>query len=145
MGYHVSSTDNMDYTTLITLGANVIITPTLVLATMWVRNSFNKEERRDKRDDKYLENLELRVRDLEKRLDLKEKEMREIRVELKNRDAEYIELYKIYTTLKAQHEVLQADHDDLKKQYDATSTELANLKEDIKRKADEAAANLKTI
>jgi len=122
----------------ITFIVNVLLTPALVLITMWVKNSFSKEERQQKREDGF-------IADLKDRVDLLEREVREVRVELKNRDAEYVSLYKEHTTLKAKYEVLLTDHDKLKRDYEATAIELTTLKQDIKKKADEAAKQLQDI
>lgn len=67
------------------------------------------------------------ISDMSKRITALEKEIREVRVELKNRDAEYLELYKEHTTLKAKYEVLQVDHEELKKNYERTVAELSRL------------------
>ena len=106
--------------TLITLGINAVITPLLVLLTLWVRSNISKGERDEKRHDSF-------VAGMEKRIIALEKEVREVRIELKNRDAEYLALYKEHTTLKAKYEVLQADHEELKKKYEHTVEELAKL------------------
>lgn len=111
---------NMTDPTTITLVINAIITPLLVLFTLWVKKNVSKEERDEKRHDKQVDSFEERIRHLEK-------EIREVRIELKNRDAEYLELYKEHTTLKAKYEVLEADHEDLKKKYEATVAELSKL------------------
>lgn len=105
---------------LITLIINAVITPLLVIATMWVRSGTLSKERAVTREDGFINELNKRVQALEK-------EIREVRVELKNRDAEYLELYKEHTTLKAKYEVLEADHAQLKKNYDATVAELSRL------------------
>lgn len=120
---------------LITLIVNAIATPFFVLLTMWVRSASTQKDRISKREDGFITGME-------KRIDTLEREIREVRVELKNRDAEYLTLYKDYTTLRAQHEVLEIDHEELKKHYNATVDELATLKEDIKKKANEAAASI---
>lgn len=122
----------------ITLIANGILTPILVFLTQWLKDTTNKSLRQEKRDENYMLNLEKRIAGLER-------EVREVRVELKNRDAEYLALYKEHTTLRAQYEILEIDHAKLKKDYDATVSELAALKQDIKVKAAEAAENLKTL
>lgn len=122
----------------ISLIVNVLLTPALVLITMWVRNSFAKDERQAKREDGLISDLIKRVDDLERQL-------REVRAELKNRDAEYVDLYKQHTTLRAKYEVLLIDHDKLRKDYDETANELLTLKHDIKSKADEAAKQLQSI
>lgn len=110
---------------LLTIIINAIATPVLVLLTMWIRNSFSTEERRQKREDGFIDDLRLRIEALEK-------ELKVVKVELKNRDAEYVELFQKYTTLKAQYEVLQVDHNLLKKQYDQTVAELARLGTTVK-------------
>jgi chromosome segregation ATPase len=124
--------------TLLSLLINAIATPLLVLLTMWFRSSLSTKERTEKREDGFITGMEERIAQLER-------EVREVRIELKNRDAEYLDLFKVYTTLKAKHEVLEADHEELKKQYNATATELGTLKDDIKQKADEAAASIQKI
>lgn len=134
--------------TLIVIG-EVILVPVLTFLTMWVKSNNEKDVRRDKRDDSYIKNLENRIIALEVRLDAKENEIREIRHELKNRDAEYIKLYQEYTTLKAKYEVLQTDHDELRKNYNATVDELTSIKvaikEDRKSTADLAIKTAQTI
>lgn len=125
--------------------ANLIFTPIIVLLTMWIKGNNAKEERRDKRDDEYLKNLEARILDVDKRLTEKEQEIKEIKVELKNRDEEYLKLYKEHTTLKAQYEVLKADYEVLKKNYQGSVEEMTSLKEDLKHKAQDAATSLKTL
>lgn len=99
---------------------NAIVTPLLVVLTLWVRSIISTKERTEKREDKF-------IADLEKRLQTVENELRVVRVELKNRDADYLELYKEHTTLKAKYEVLTADHEELKKQYEHTVSELSRL------------------
>jgi chromosome segregation ATPase len=106
--------------TTITLIANAVITPVLVLVTLWVKSSISKQAKRDEREDGFIADIKERITDLER-------EIKEVRVELKNRDAEYLELYKAHTTLKAKYEVLQADHEDLKQKYEHTVAELAQL------------------
>lgn len=122
----------MNSDALIIIG-EVVLVPVLTFLTMWVKNYNEKEIRRDNRDDNFIKTLEDRITVLEKRLDAKETEIREIRHELKNRDAEYVAIYQDYTTLKAKYEVLQHDHDDLKAMYDTTANELSSLKETIKK------------
>lgn len=107
---------NMDYTLLI----NAIATPLLVILTLWVRSMVSSKERSEKREDKF-------IADLERRLQSVEQELKVVRVELKNRDKDYLELYKEHTTLKAKYEVLMADHEELKKQYEHTVSELSRL------------------
>jgi chromosome segregation ATPase len=107
-------------TALITLIINALITPLLVVLTMWFKSGISAKDRASLREDGFITGLEKRVLDLEK-------EIREVRVELKNRDTEYLTLYKEHTTLKAQYEVLQADHEELKKKYEQTVSELARL------------------
>lgn len=121
----------MDINTL-TVAGEVILVPVLTFLTMWVRNANDSALRRDRRDDSYIKNLEGRVSLLESRLDKKESEIREIRVELKNRDAEYVRLFQEHATLRAKYEVLQIDHDQLKKNYDTTVAELGSIKETIR-------------
>lgn len=111
---------NMTDPTIITLVINAIVTPLLVLFTMWLKKNASKEERDEKRHDRQVDNFEARIKNLEK-------EVREVRIELKNRDAEYLELYKEHTTLRAKYEVLEADHEDLKKKYEKTVAELSKL------------------
>ena len=106
--------------TLLILIINAICTPILVIATLWVRSNIANKDRMNSREDGYFLNMEKRVNALEK-------EIREVRIELKNRDAEYLELYKEHTTLKAKYEVLSVDHEDLKKKYEATVAELSKL------------------
>lgn len=106
--------------TLFTLVINAIITPLLVLATLWFKAQSNSKNHATTREDGFINELNKRVQNLEK-------EIREVRIELKNRDAEYLELYKEHTTLRAKYEVLSADHDDLKKKYEATVSELSKL------------------
>lgn len=141
----------MDTAVIVTL-ANIIFTPIIVLITMAVRNHNDKEIRQDRRDDEFIKSLkenigELRERvaELERSDDVKNTSLAEIRVELKNRDTEYVKLYQEHATLRAKYEILSKDHDSLKKEYDITAKELATFKEDIKSKATQAAEELKTI
>lgn len=106
--------------TLIILIINAVLTPILVIVTLWVRANIAKSNRMTDREDGFITGME-------KRLERLEKEIREVRIELKNRDAEYLELYKEHTTLKAKYEVLSVDHEDLKKKYEATVLELSKL------------------
>lgn len=135
----------MSDTSVVITILNLIFTPVIVLLTMWAKAGFEKDKRRDNRDDKHFDELENRIMILEKRLDDKEKEIKEIRVELKNRDVEYIALYKQHTTLKAQYEVLSVDHEELKKLYGETAKELADLKDVLKHKAEKAEEGAKEI
>lgn len=120
---------------ILTLVGAVLVTPIITLLTMWFRQNSDKDLRRDKRDDSFIKSLEDRITVLEQRLDQKEKEIREIRHELKNRDAEYLALYQEHTTLRAKYDVLQTDHNELKHQYDLTATELAKLQTTLKEAA----------
>jgi chromosome segregation ATPase len=122
----------MDVNTITLIGA-VVITPVVTLLTLWVKNIFAKDARRDKRDDGYISSLTDRVETCERRHNERDKEMREIRAELKQRDEEYVNLYKEHTTIRAKYDVLLADHNELKEQYDATAVELAALKDAIKK------------
>lgn len=106
--------------TLITLIINAVLTPIIVLITLWVRSNIAKSNRMTDREDGFITGMEKRIIALEK-------EIREVRIELKNRDAEYLELYKEHTTLKAKYEVLSVDHEDLKRKYEATVAELSKL------------------
>lgn len=106
--------------TIITLIINTIVTPILVLATLWLKASVSSRNHTTVREDGFISELNIRVKNLEK-------EIREVRAELKNRDADYLDLYKEHTTLKAKHEVLLADHEELKKQYENTVGELSRL------------------
>lgn len=123
---------------LITLIINVIATPLLVVLTLWVRSSISTKERDQKREDGFINELIKRVENLES-------EIKEVRVELKNRDAEYLALYQQHTTMKAKYEVLLAEHDQLRKEFDSTALELSALKEDIKEKAAKAAQEMQKI
>lgn len=123
---------------LITLIINVIATPLLVVLTLWVRSSISTKERDQKREDGFINELIKRVENLES-------EIKEVRVELKNRDAEYLALYQQHTTMKAKYEVLLAEHDQLRKEFDSTALELSALKEDIKAKAAKAAQEMQKI
>ena len=124
---------------------NVLVTPLIVLVTLWVRSRIASETRTDERQDGLIKNLIERVDVCEKRHANRDTEIKEIRAELKNRDAEYLKLYQDYTRLKAKHDVLEADHADLKKKYDETAHELATLKVDIKNKAELAAKEMSKI
>lgn len=106
--------------TILTLIINAVVTPLLVLATLWLKSQTASRSHALTREDGFINELNKRVVSLEK-------EIREVRIELKNRDAEYLELYKEHTTLKAKYEVLNADHEDLKKKYEATVAELSKL------------------
>lgn len=109
----------------LTIVGEVVLVPVLTFLTMWVKSSFAKGERQEKREDGFIKQMQLDIEDLKK-------EIRAVRVELKNRDEEYVKLYQDYTTLKAKHEVLQIDHTQLKKNYDETVAELASVKETIR-------------
>lgn len=106
--------------TIINLVINAIATPLLVLLTMWFKSSVSSRNHATTREDGFIAGLDKRIVALEK-------ELREVRIELKNRDGEYLELYKEHTTLKAKYEVLLADHEELKKQYEHTVAELSKL------------------
>lgn len=106
--------------TITTLLINAIATPVLVLITMWLNRSISSGERRDNRDDGF-------IADMKKRLDSLEREIKEVRIELKHKNAEYLALYTQHTELKAKYEVLQADHEELKAKYENTASELAKL------------------
>lgn len=110
----------MNDATLITLVINAIVTPLLVVFTMWAKSSVSSRNHATVREDGFISELNNRVKALEK-------EIREVRAELKNRDGDYLELYKEHTTLKAKYEILFADHEDLKKQYEHTVEELSHL------------------
>jgi chromosome segregation ATPase len=111
----------------------VVLVPVLTFVTMWVRNLNAKDIRRDNRDDNYIKALSDRIDTCEKRHSDRDREMSEIRVELKTRDVEYAKLYQEHATIRAKYEVLVSEHDMLRKEYDATATELAALKEAIKK------------
>lgn len=121
---------------------SVVVGPTVTFLILWgralIKGSVNRERRSDEKEDAYIKELNNRVLTLER-------EMKELRAELKNRDAEYIELYKKWTTLKAQHEVLQADYDQTVKELHDTQKELSSLKEDIKNKASLAASEMQKL
>lgn len=123
---------------LVTLIVNVIATPLLVLLTLWVRSSLSTKERDQRREDGFINELIKRVENLEL-------EIKEVRIELKNRDAEYLALYQQHTTMKAKYEVLLAEHDQLRKDYDSTALELSALKDDIKNKAAAAAREMQNL
>lgn len=106
--------------TFATLIINAIVTPILVIITLRVQASTKRGENMLARENGFISGMEKRIAALEK-------EIREVRVELKNRDAEYLELYKEHTTLKAKYEVLHADHEDLKQKYEQTVAELSRL------------------
>ena len=130
---------------LLILVINAIVTPLLVIGTLWVRSRIASDTRTDARQDGLIKNLVERVDTCESRHDKREKEIREIRMELKNRDAEYVSLFQQHTTLKAKYEVLSADHQQLKKEYEETAQQLATLKTDIKDKAELAAKEMAKI
>jgi peptidoglycan hydrolase CwlO-like protein len=105
---------------LLTLIVNAVVTPLLVIVTNLFNNSANSAKRRDARDDNFIRSLEKRLSDLER-------EIKEVRIELKNRDEEYLALYKEHTTLRAKYDVLQADHEELKQKYENTVAFLAKV------------------
>lgn len=119
--------------TILTIVAVSILTPLLTFLTMWVRANTDKEVRRDKRDDGYIQELSERVSTCEKRHNERDTEMKEIRAELKNRDEEYLRLYQEHTTIRAKYEVLLADHTALRTQYETTVMELIALKDTLKQ------------
>lgn len=125
----------MDITVLL---INAIATPILVLLTMYARSRISSGERREKREDAYIDVLTNRVTQLEK-------DLQEVRVELKNRDVEYVELFQKYTSLRAKHEVLLADFEITKRELHATQAELTALKDDIKKKANLAAGEMQKL
>lgn len=114
----------------------------MVLITLWAKSAIkinsNRERRNDATEDAYRSELTRRIESLEK-------DVRELRVELKNRDAEYLQLYQEHTTLKAKYEVLQSDYDQTVKELHETQAELMALKEDIKTKALAAAQEMTRI
>lgn len=127
-----------DYAALATV-LNIVFTPLIVLLTMWAKNKFATSQRAETRFDKQQESLLAAISDrvsaCERRHADRDREMREIKHELKNRDIEYIKLYQDYTTLKAKYEVLNNDHNQLKNDFDLAATEIATLKEDLQRAA----------
>jgi len=125
-------------TDLLTLVVNVIATPLLVVLTMWVRSQISSKERDQKREAVFIDELIKRVAQLET-------DIKEVRAELKNRDAEYLALYQQHTTMKAKYEVLSAEYEQLRKDYENTASELNALKEDIKTKAAAAAKEMQKI
>ena len=125
-------------TDLLTIVLNVIATPLLVVLTMWVRSQISSKERDQKREDGFIDELIKRVAQLET-------DIKEVRAELKNRDAEYLALYQQHTTLKAKYEVLSAEYGQLRRDYESTASELNALKEDIKPKAAAAAKEMQKI
>lgn len=129
----------MEINTLTVMG-EVVLVPILTFLTIWVRSYNDKELRRDKRDDGYIKSLEDRITALEARLDKKETDIREINLELKNRDAEYLKIYQEHTTLKAKYEVLQNDYDLLKKNYITMTDEMFLLKETLKKDRENTAS-----
>lgn len=106
--------------TLITLIINAVMTPLFVILTLWARSIVSSKNHAILREDGFIAGMDKRIMALEK-------ELREVRIELKNRDADYLELYKEHTTLKAKYEVLQVDHEQLKKEYGHTVEELTRL------------------
>jgi chromosome segregation ATPase len=133
--YFISNDMSAD---LLTLVVNVIATPLLVVLTMWVRSQISSKERDQKREDGFIDELIKRVGQLET-------DIKEVRAELKNRDAEYLALYQQHTTMKAKYEVLSAEYEQLRKDYNSTASELNALKEDIKTKAAAAAKDMQKI
>lgn len=129
---------------VVTLG-NVFFTPVIVLVTLWVRGKINKETRRETREDGLIKSIVERVETCEKRHADRDREIKEIRTELKHRDDEYIALYKEHTTLRAKYEVLLGDHDELKKQYQVTVSELEILKKDMVKRAEVAVHTVKNL
>lgn len=132
----------MDINVLTLIGA-IIITPIITILTLWIKNSTAKDTRRDARDDGYIKSLDERITLCEGRHATREKEISEIRQELKNRDVEYVKLYQENATIRAKYEILQEDHDDLKAKYEATVGELSSLKDAV-QKDRQATADLAT-
>lgn len=130
----------MDTSVLTLIGA-IVITPIVTILTLWIKNATAKETRRDARDDGYIKSLDERVSLCESRHSARDKEMAEIRQELKNRDVEYVKLYQENATIRAKYDVLKEDHEELKAKYEATATELDTLKETMKKDR-EATADL---
>ncbi len=110
-----------------------MLVPVLTFMTMWVKSLNARDERRDNRDDGYIKALSDRVNTCEKRHADRDREISEIRVEMKTRDIEYAKLYQEHATIRAKYEVLVTEHDALRKEYNATVEELAALKEAIKK------------
>ena len=123
---------------ILTIVANGILTPILVLITTWLKEQSSKGMRQERRDDTYMKALAKRVETLEL-------EIKAVRVELKNRDVEYLALYKEHATLRAKYEVLEAEYEKLKKDYEGTVAELSSLKDDIKSNATAAAENIQKL
>lgn len=130
----------MDSNSIIVIG-EVVLVPVLTFLTMWVKSQNDKDKRRDTRDDGYIQSLSDRVKTCEERHAARDREIAEIRVELKTRDVEYAKLYQEHATIRAKYEVLLADHDMLKAAYTATAQELSTLKETLKQDR-EATSNL---
>lgn len=114
---------------VLTLIGAVLITPLVTLLTLWIKGANAKDMRHDARDDAFFRALSGRVDECERRYKEKDKDIAEIRVELKNRDAEYIKLYQEHTTIRAKYEILQQEYTELKQQYDTTTKELRSLRE----------------
>lgn len=106
--------------TIITLVINAIVTPFLVLLTMWAKSNRSSREHAVIREDGFINELNKRVQALEQ-------EIKEVRAELRHRNKEYLELYQEHVTLRAKYEVLEADHVQLKKEYENTVAELSRL------------------
>ena len=61
---------------------------------MWVRSQISSKERDQKREAGFIDELIKRVAQLET-------DIKEVRAELKNRDAEYLALYQQHTTIES--------------------------------------------
>jgi hypothetical protein len=84
----------MDNATLITLVINGVATPLFTLLTLWVRDAMRKGDHTLKREDNFIANME-------KRIEVLEKEVRTVRATLDAKTGEYLKLFQDYVSLKA--------------------------------------------
>lgn len=100
---------------------SVIIAAGTALITLFVNKYFDKAQRKERQEN----NL---VDDLIERVKLLELSVKELNQELKNRDGEYLILYKEHTTLKAKYDILLVDSEKLRKDHTILNEEITHLK-----------------
>ena len=100
---------------------SAIVASVTALVTILLNKYFDKEQRKDKQESHLVDDLIERVKMLET-------SVKELRQEVKNRDEEYIILYKEHTTLKAKYDVLLIDSEKLRKDHTELSDEIISLK-----------------
>ena len=89
---------------------SAIVATVTALLTILVNKYFDKEQRKEKQENHLVDDLIERVK-------LLETSSKELRQELKNRDEEYVSLYKEHATLRAKYDVLFIDNENIKKEH----------------------------